>query len=262
MTDYTAAFSLKGKTAVVTGGAGLLGTEVVTALAQAGAHVVIADIDKKKGRRLADALTGEQLNVEFSYFNITDIKKSERNVRSLAKKLGYIDVWVNTAYPRTADWGSKVEEVSCESFRRNVEMHLVAYSMISKYAAENMKERGGSIVNFGSIYGAVGADFSIYKGTKITMPFPYAVIKAGINNLGRYLASYFGEYGVRVNTVCPGGVLDKQNPVFVKNYASKTPLKRMALPREIAPVVVFLASDAASYITGTVIMVDGGWTAI
>jgi len=117
-------------------------------------------------------------------------------------------------------------------------------------------------VNFGSIYGTVGADFSIYKGTKMTMPFPYAVVKAGINNLGRYLASYFGGYGVRVNTVCPGGVFDKQAPVFVRNYSRKTLLKRMALPREIAPAVVFLASDASSYITGSVLMVDGGWTAI
>jgi NAD(P)-dependent dehydrogenase (short-subunit alcohol dehydrogenase family) len=262
MTDYKAVFSLKGKTAVVSGGVGLLGTEVVTALAQAGARVVIADIDDVKGQKLVSALARKKMSAAYQPFDITDINALAANVQSVVKKFKYIDVWVNMAYPRTRDWGNRVEDVAGASFARNIEMHLVSYAMVTKYAAEAMKKRGGSIINFGSIYGSVGPDFSVYDGTAMTMPFPYAVIKAGINNLGRYMASYFGEYGVRVNTIAPGGVLDKQNPSFVKNYSKKAPLKRMALPREIPPAVVFLASEASSYVTGTVLMVDGGWTAV
>lgn len=142
-------------------------------------------------------------------------------------------------------------------------MHLSSYSWISRKICLIMKnQKGGSLINFGSIYGEVGANFNIYKGTKMTSAFAYSAIKGGIANLSRYLASYFGEYNVRVNTICPGGIFDNQDKTFVKNYETQTPLKRMGKPEDIAPTVLFLASDASSYITGAIIMVDGGWTAI
>ena len=126
-----------------------------------------------------------------------------------------------------------------------------------------MKEQqSGSIINLGSIYGVLGSDFTIYDGTKMTMPMAYSAIKGGIVNLTRYLASYFGKHNVRVNNICPGGIFDSQEPIFVRNYEHRVPLKRMGRPEEIASAVLFLASDAASYITGATIMVDGGWTAI
>ncbi len=126
-----------------------------------------------------------------------------------------------------------------------------------------MKEQcRGSIINMGSTYGVVGNDFTVYEGTDITGPMAYAAVKGGIVNLTRYLASYFGKYNVRVNTMCPGGIFDHQNSVFVRNYENSTPLKRMGRPDEIASAVLFLASEAASYITGATVMVDGGWTAI
>jgi len=262
MNDYKKKFVLKGKTAVVTGGAGLIGGEVVTALAQAGSHVILADIDKKKGTFLTDELKGNNLNVDFHYFDITDIENLQKNITYIVNQFGYINIWVNTAYPRTPDWGNKVEDVSADSWRRNVDMHLNAYAMTSKYVAEGMKARGGTIINFGSVYGVLGGDFSIYEGTEMTLPMAYAAIKGGIVNLGRYMASYFGKYNVRINTICPGGVFNEQNPVFVDNYSKKTPLKRMAQPEEVASVVLFLASDAASYITGATIMVDGGWSSV
>lgn len=262
MIDYMTKFCLKGKNAVVTGGCGLIGKEVVVALAQSGAHVLIADIDKKKGIALVKALNKMDLDVEYRYFDISRIKDLKRGVNFVAKCLGGIDIWVNAAYPRTKDWGAKLEDVEYGSFRKNVDMQLISYALTSKYAAENMKKNGGSIINFSSIYGIVASDFTIYKGTDLTTPFPYALIKAGVVNMGRYLASYFGNKKIRVNTVCPGGVFNKQDPKFVKNYSRKVPLKRMAKVEEIAPTVIFLASDASSYITGATIMVDGGWTAI
>jgi NAD(P)-dependent dehydrogenase (short-subunit alcohol dehydrogenase family) len=124
------------------------------------------------------------------------------------------------------------------------------------------KQKFGSIVNISSIYGSVGPDFNIYKGTEMTMPAAYSAIKGGVVNFSKYIASYFGSYGIRVNCVSPGGILDNQPLVFISNYEQKVPLRRLAKPNEISPSVSFLLSDSSSYITGHNLLVDGGWTAI
>ncbi|MEK7375557.1 MAG: SDR family oxidoreductase [Candidatus Margulisiibacteriota bacterium] len=250
MTDYMKKFSLKGKRAVVAGGAGLIGSQVVLALAQAGADVTIADIKRNKGK------------TRFVDFDMTNIQDLEKNIKRLTGKLGKVDIWINASYPRTKDFGAKVENVTAECWQKNIDMHLNSYALSSKYIAEHMKKSGGVVINFASIYGVRGPDYSVYEGTKQTNSMEYSAIKGGIVNLNRYLASYFGKYNIRFVAVCPGGVFDKQNPVFVKNYSNRTPLKRMARAEEIASAVLFLASDAASYITGAAIMVDGGWTAV
>jgi NAD(P)-dependent dehydrogenase (short-subunit alcohol dehydrogenase family) len=113
-----------------------------------------------------------------------------------------------------------------------------------------------------SIYGLVGPDFTVYEGTGMTMPAAYSAIKGGINNLTRYLASYFGSSQIRVNTVSPGGVFDSQNELFVKNYVNKVPMKRMGMPMDVVAAVFFLLTDESSYITGHNLVVDGGWSAI
>jgi NAD(P)-dependent dehydrogenase (short-subunit alcohol dehydrogenase family) len=123
------------------------------------------------------------------------------------------------------------------------------------------KQRGGAIINLASIYGNVAPDFSIYEGTEMTMPVAYSAIKGGIIALTRYIATYYAHYNVRANTVSPGGIFDHQKPSFVERYSKKTPLGRMARPEEIVGAVVYLASDASSYVTGHDLIVDGGWTA-
>ena len=261
--NYLDKFSLKGKTTFITGGAGFLGTEVSKALAQAGARVIILDIDQKKGEELAEQIKKEGGEVEFIQFNIIELEDLDLIIDGFYKKYGKIDIWVNTAYPKTEDWGNKVEELKLESFRKNVEMHLNSYSWISRKVCMIMKEQNvGSLINFASIYGVVGNNFSVYEGTQMNSAMAYSAIKGGIVNLDRYLASYFGEFNVRVNTVCPGGIFDNQNEIFVKNYSKNTPLKRLGNPDEVASVVLFLASDASTYVTGTTLMVDGGWTAV
>jgi len=262
MIDYKAKFSLKGKRAIVAGGAGLIGKEVVCALAQAGANVVIAETDRQKSAALARELSKAGLKVKFAHFNIADINKLKLNIGRIVNDLGGVDIWVNTSYPRTNDFNAGVENILPKSWQKNVDMHLNSCALGSAYAAMHMKNKGGCIINFGSIYGVGGPDFNIYQGTKMINPMAYAAIKGGIVNLGRYLASYLGKDNIRVNTICPGGVFDHQDPVFLKNYASRAPLKRMAKPEEVASVVLFIASEAASYVTGAAIMVDGGWTAI
>ncbi len=262
MIDYKSKFCLTNKKIIVSGGAGLLGKEIVIALAQFGARVVIAETDKKKGKLSAKDLTNAGFDVEYYYFDLADIKNLKNSIKKLIKDKGQFNAWVNCAYPRTKDWNTKVEELRYDSWQKNVDMHLNSYALTSIYAAESMKKKGGCIINFGSIYGVVGPDFNIYNKTKMTMPAPYSAIKAGIINFDRYLASYFGKYNIRVNTICPGGVSNKQEPYFVKKYSEKSCLKRMAKPEEIASTVLFLVSDASSYISGAAIMVDGGWTAV
>ncbi|OGE30485.1 hypothetical protein A3C59_00455 [Candidatus Daviesbacteria bacterium RIFCSPHIGHO2_02_FULL_36_13] len=256
-------FSMSGKTVFITGGVGLLGTEITKAFSEAKANVVILDIDKSKGQKLTLDLKKIGGDVEFEEFDITDLKNIDKNIDKLCSKYGRIDVWINAAYPRTRDWSDKLEDLKLESWQKNVDAHLNSYSWISRKVCLIMKDqKGGSLINFGSIYGVVGNNFAVYEGTTMTSPMAYAAIKGGIINLSRYLASYFGKFNVRVNTVCPGGIFDNQNEVFVKNYSKNTPLNRMGTPEEIASATLFLASDAASYITGITLMVDGGWTAI
>ncbi len=266
MINYIKKFSLDKKIAFVTGGVGLIGTEISQALAQAGAKLVILDIDLKKANKLMQKLKAQKLNASVEFFDITDLENIESNLSLLHKKYSRFDIWVNTAYPRTQDWslGIEDEELSISSFQKNVDMHLSSYSWISRKVCLLMKKQktGGSLINFGSIYGVVGNNFNIYKNTQMNPPMAYAAIKGGITNLSRFLASYFGKYNIRVNTLCPGGIFDNQDPVFVKKYEENTPLMRMGQPSEIASAVLFLSSDASSYITGSTFMVDGGWTAI
>ena len=261
--NYLEKFSLKDKTAYVTGAAGLLGSEISCALATAGAETIMLDINESNGKSIERKLQAKGYKACYEHFDITDLQNIESGCRDLLNKYHRMDVWVNCAYPRTNDWGNTVENLSLESWQKNVDMHLNATAWLNRAVAMIMKSQGsGSIINMGSTYGVVGNDFTVYKGSDMTGPMAYSAIKGGIVNLTRYMASYFGPHNVRVNNVCPGGIFDHQNPVFVKNYSHKTPLKRMGKPDEIASVVLFLASDAASYITGATIMVDGGWTAI
>lgn len=260
---YLDKFLLIGKVAFITGGVGFLGVEVTKAFAEAKARVVVLDVDEDKGQKLIRELTDKGFKVEFERFDITELTDIEKSIDNLFLKYGRIDVWVNAAYPRTKDWGEKVENLNIKSWQKNIDMHLNSYSWISRKVCLIMKEqKGGSLINFSSIYGVVGNDFTVYEGTKMSSAMAYSAIKGGIVNLDRYLASYFGESNVRVNTVCPGGIFDNQNEIFVKNYSKKTPLKRMGNKEEVASAVLFLASDAASYITGISLMVDGGWTAV
>jgi len=230
----------------------LLGSLFVQSIRDSGGRCINADIVCAK--KIANDeyrldITSEESVVEFI---------SEIEALGLS-----IDGWVNNAYPRTKDWGKKFENIPLDSWRRNVDMHLNGYFLCCQKVLEHMKKNGkGSLVNIGSIYGVLGPDFSVYNGTSMTMPAGYAAIKGGLTNLSRYLASYYGPHGIRVNTLSPGGIFDGQPESFVKAYEEKVPMRRMGTPEDIAPVLLFLLSDAAAYISGQNLLVDGGWSAI
>ena len=249
--DYLDKFKLVNKNVFVVGGMGLIGKEIVKSLKDVGANVIVIDL-----------IVGDDENLNYEKWDITDLENTNVFLTKLIKKYNSIDVWINTSYPRTDDWGDKVEDLKLESWRKNIDMHLNSYSWVSREVALVMKEQGGgNIINLGSIYGVVSPDFTIYDEDS-TSPMAYSAIKGGIINLTRYLAAYFGKYNIRVNTVCSGGIFDFQDEEFVKKYEDKVPLKRMGMSSDIASATLFLASEASSYITGQSLMVDGGWTIV
>jgi NAD(P)-dependent dehydrogenase (short-subunit alcohol dehydrogenase family) len=257
-------FDLEGRTVVITGGVGLIGEEFSKACSKAGSNVVIVDIDELKANQFVKNMRQEEgrENIIFHRCDITNVKDIQSMIISVLTKFGKIDALVNNAYPRSKNYGKKLEEVTFEDFCENVSMHLGGYFLMAKEISKIMiKQNYGIIVNMGSHYGFAAPRFEIYEGTKMTMPVEYAAIKGGIINLTRYFASYLGKYNIRVNTLSPGGVFDNQPESFVRRYSERVLLgRRMANVDDLTGVLLFLISDASKYITGQNIIVDGGWT--
>jgi NAD(P)-dependent dehydrogenase (short-subunit alcohol dehydrogenase family) len=249
-------FSLKGKTAMVSGGSGLLGREIVKGLRDFGATIYLADINKDKALDLIDGAT-----VRYLALDMTSAASVTAAIKSIVDADGRLDIMVNSAYPRTPDWGLKFEKIPFDSWKSNVDSQLGGYFLCCRATAEQMKlQGGGSIINLGSIYGVVAPDFSIYDGTEMTMPAAYSAIKGGGIALTNYIATYYAQHNVRANTVSPGGLFDNEPSAFVEKYARNAPMGRMGTPDEVVGAVIFLASDASSYVTGQNLLVDGGWT--
>lgn len=243
---------LQEKIIIVTGGNGLLGKDIIKNILAEGGFSINVDINH-----------GTNNDLSTIECDITVEESVDKCIQVIIDKYGRIDGLVNNAYPRTTDWGNKFEDIKFESWQKNVDWQLNSYFYFTQQVAKFMVARKfGSIVNMSSVYGIVGPDFTVYSNTSMTMPAAYSAIKGGISNLSRYLASYLGPNNIRVNTVSPGGIFDNQNSSFVDNYNRKVPMRRMGLPDDISPVIVFLLSEDAKYITGQNIAVDGGWTAI
>jgi NAD(P)-dependent dehydrogenase (short-subunit alcohol dehydrogenase family) len=243
--------SLLDKIIIVTGGSGLLGKEIIKNLESKGAIAINADIN---------VITDFEKHT--NNVDITSEESISNAIKWVVNTFGKIDGLVNNAYPRTKDWGTKFEDITYESWQKNVDIQMNStFLFIQKIMPELLKTKG-SIVNMTSIYGVVGNDLTIYENTSINTAAPYSAIKGGVINFTRYLASYYGRQGVRVNCVSPGGIFDNQHETFVANYEKKVPMGRMGNPDDIAPAVSFLLSDDAKYITGQNLIVDGGWTVI
>ncbi len=259
MNFFTKMLDFSDKVVIVTGGLGLIGRQVCSAFNEFNATVIVMDISSE----LFDEYFSSCKNIHFFKMDITDPSEIESCIKRLIKDFRKIHVWINTAYPRSADWGNFIDNVSYESWNENLKIHLGGYFWSSKLILEVMKkQQTGNLINFGSTYGVVGPNFDVYKGTDMTMPVAYAAIKGAITNLTRYFAALYGPYNIRVNCIAPGGIYNNQPEKFVEKYNELTPLKKMGKDYEIAMPTVFLASEAASYITGQTLLVDGGWTAI
>ena len=264
-------FSLKGKTAIVTGALGLIGKKHCEALAAAGAQVVVADIDKEAAIAFATSLGSEHIGLQV---DVTDKASLTTACASIKARYGSIDVLVNNAAindmfenPAMAKELSAFENYPLDAFQKSIDVNVTGVFLCSQIFGAVMAEQGsGSIINVASTYGIVGPDQSIYRDEQGNQTFykspAYPVTKGAVINFTRFLAAYWGNKGVRVNTLSPGGVENNQNEFFVNNYSAKTLLGRMAQPGDYQGALIFLASDASAYMTGANLVVDGGWTAI
>jgi len=264
-------FSLSDRTAIVTGACGLLGTQHCEALAEAGAHVVVADLDEGAAEALAVRLGEGHLGIGM---DVTDPESVQRARQRILDRYGRIDVLVNNAAindmfenPLLAGQQSMFEHYPLEMWDRSWKVNVSGVFLCSQILGGFMAERGvGSIINIASTYGIVAPDQGIYRNEAGEQTFykspSYPVTKSAVVGFTKFLAAYWGHRNVRVNALSPGGVENGQDPFFKNNYAGKTLLGRMAAPADYKGAIVFLASDASSYMTGSNLVVDGGWTAI
>lgn len=267
-------FDLSGRVAVLTGGAGLLGRQYTRTLLEAGAHVVVADVNADQAaaaaREAADELGGQALGWGLDVRSKTDVEKMAQGVR---ERLGRIDILINNAAidPKfdaavAAQHANTFEDYPLELWQQSLDVNLTGAFLCSQAVGKVMvRQRRGVIVNISSTYGLVAPDQRLYrrmgeKHQQLFKPAAYAVTKAGIAQLTRYLAAYWGSHGIRVNTLTPGGIFNAQDDEFVTKYSARTPLGRMAEKNEMNGAMLFLVSDASTYMTGANLVVDGGWT--
>lgn len=266
-------FSLKERVAVITGGAGLLGREFAMALAGAGARVALADVDEARATAVAGEVKKETGgDVLALRVDVTDPESTRQMAQAVVGRFGALDVLVNNAainpVPQPNPGGSvnAFETFPLDAWNRSLGVDLTGMALCAQAVSGPMlKQKRGVIINISSTYGLVGPDQRIYKKPGEThafiKPVTYSVTKSAVLGLTRYLATYWAGKGIRVNALSPGGVFNGQDPHFVEEYSHRTPLGRMAEKSELRGPIVFLASDASSYMTGANLVVDGGWTA-
>ncbi|MEI6798443.1 MAG: SDR family oxidoreductase [Pseudomonadota bacterium] len=254
-------FSLVGKVALVTGGAGLYGRQIVAALAEAGARTFIAARDVAKLEAVAAEERSRGFDVTALSLDLSSDKSIEALHQTIIARAGRCDVLVNNAVTRSAlsGWAHDLE-----AFDQSLRVNASALFKITHLFGQTMRQqKAGSVINIGSMMGMVGIEMANYDGTDMTPnPSPiYHYEKGGMINFTRWAASILGADNVRVNCLSPGGLFSHQPAPFVKAYSDRTQLGRMANDTDLKGVIVFLASDASAYVTGTNIPIDGGYTA-
>ena len=268
-------FDLTGRVAVVTGGVGLLGAEFCRTLAEAGAAVAVVDLNESASQAVAESLTKSGYKSLSVPADITQPESVNAVVESVLSAFGRIDVLVNSAAldpkfdPDAVNKGitpGAFEDYPLDLWNAALDVNLTGMFLMTQACVRLMIDQGkkGSIINICSTYGLNGPDQRIYvkEGKRVAFkPVYYTVTKAGVMGFTKYLAAYYAETEIRVNALTPGGVFNNHEDYFVNNYSAKTILGRMAKKDEMNGALLFLASDASSYMTGNNVVVDGGWTA-
>ena len=269
MREINELFSLKSKIAIVTGATGLIGRYHCEALAEAGATVIVCDVDKNICDEFASSLGNDSRGFKLDVSR----KESVEELRNfILINFGSIDILVNNAAindmfenPVSALEISKFENYPLEMWNKSIDVNLTGVFLCSQLLGIEMAKKGkGSIINIASTYGIVAPDQSLYKNEMGKQTFykspAYPATKGAVISFTKFLAAYWGKEGVRVNTLTPGGVENNQQEFFIKKYSGKTPLGRMAAPSDYKGAIIFLASDASEYMTGANLVVDGGFT--
>jgi len=265
MKQLSELMNLEGRVALITGGAGHLGSSVSLALAELGASIAILDLSKEECDKAADRITG--------VYNVPTLPMSvdladEEQIRSVPAavmaRFGKLDILFNcAALVGTSDlegWAVDFADQTAETWRKALEVNLTSNFIMVQACADALSASGrGSVVNIGSTYGLVGPDMRLYDDTQLGNPAAYAASKGGVLQLTRWLATTLAPH-IRVNTITMGGVWRDQPESFQARYIDRTPMKRMATEEDIKGAAAYLSSDLSAYVTGQNLVVDGGWT--
>jgi len=270
--SYRVLFDLTGKTAIVTGGAGILGSHFCAGLAESGARVAVVDLQEGKARELAQAL-GQRYNGQIIGIgcDVSDPASVKEMVERVVAKFGEVDILHNNAAAKSDDldaYFAPFEEYKLDQWRKIMSVNIDGMFLVAQAVGRQMiaQGKGGSIIQTASIYGVMAPDHRIYKGSyylnrQINTPAVYSTSKAAVIGLTKYLATYWADKNIRVNTLTPGGTESGQNDEFKRCYSDRIPMSRMAKAHEMVGALLYLASDASSYVTGQNIIVDGGLNA-
>ncbi len=258
-------FDMSGRIAIVTGGTGLFGKPISLALAECGAHVIIASRNIDKCRETANELIKRGYAAEGAKLDLADEDSIYKFVQSVIDKHSRINILINNSVSRAQY--KRLEETSKSDWEAGQEINATGLMLICKAVVQQMiRQNHGNIVNIGSIQGSVGPNFEVYGNTGMSSPLNYTYDKWGMVGLTKWMANQYGKYNIRVNCLSPGGygpgieATYGEETEFTKNYKNLTPLKRFAYDDDIKGPVAFLASDAGAYVTGHNLLVDGGWT--
>ncbi len=254
-------FSLKDRIALITAGSGpLFGSSLTEGLAEAGATVIIASRNLEANEAYAETLRSKGFVAHAMFCDITDTSSIDHLHDQLIEQFCQLDVLVNSALARSGHVG-RFEDQSPEAMKIVGDGDFSGlFYICQRFITDMVKQGRGSIINISSIYGVVSNDPTIYEGTDLVQPASYNFVKGGMINFTRYIAAYFGKQGIRANCISPGGYFDNQPTAFVEAYEKRCPIGRMMNSEDVKGAVVYLASDAAEYVTGMNLLVDGGWT--
>lgn len=278
MNNLLEKFSIKSKVCIITGGAGLLGLQHAKAVLEGEGIPVLLDISEEALQRARNLLEGEYPNTKIGIYkvDITNESELEKTRESLLKEYGHIDILINNAAnnPKMEKESSNLGNIRFDNFPIEVWLEDIAVGLTgaflcSKIFGKSMEDNrcvGGVILNISSDLGVIAPDQRIYRKEgraeedQTIKPVTYSVIKHGLVGLTKYLATYWADKNIRVNTLCPAGVENGQDEIFKKKLTNLIPMGRMANVDEYQSTVLYMISDASSYMTGAMVIVDGGRT--
>ncbi len=266
---------VKGKNVLITGAFGLFGRELCKCFLENGANVILAGHSPKKIKAWKDSLTDgyDKSRYLVTQLELTDPSSVKQCISKSVKKFKTIDVLINNAAIDAkfdANNISKIakhrfENYSIDTIRKSIEVNMIGTIQMTQAACKQMLKQGhGNIINVGSVYSLIAPNQNLYdfgKDGKLFKPVDYVVSKSFIQNFTRYVATFYARDGIRCNAIAPHGVYDDHDDKFMKNFSELSPLGRMCKKEELSGSFLFLASDSSSYMTGTTLVLDGGWTA-
>jgi NAD(P)-dependent dehydrogenase (short-subunit alcohol dehydrogenase family) len=267
--NYKSLFELKGKTALVTGAVGILGQRFCRGLAEFGAQVAVVDLDGQRCAAFAEELRKDYGGDAAGFAcDVSDPDSVAKMTAEVVERFGAINVLHNNAASKSSDldaFFAPFEKYSLAEWRKIMAVNIDGMFLVAQAVGAQMQSqgKGGSIIQTASIYGVMASDKRIYEGSfylgrQISNPAVYSASKAAVVGLTRQLAANWGDVAIRVNALVPGGVESGQNDAFKARYSARVPMGRMAQPDEMVGALIFLASDASSYLTGQCLQVDGG----